>query len=84
VHRERPAAVVDVVGERGHDAGAEGDDGHEVPVHDVDVERTGAGIEEQPNAVAEGAEVGREDRRADLDVSQPRAIRGRRRHHPPR
>ena len=63
VHVDRAAALVHEVGERRHDARAERDHGHEMPVHHVDVERARAGVEQLDDLAAERAEVGREDRR---------------------
>ena len=45
VHVHGAAAVVDLVGDRGHDLGPEGDDRHEMAIHHVDVEGARAGIE---------------------------------------
>ena len=71
VHVHGAAAVVDLVSDRRHDLGPEGDDRHEMAVHHVDVEGARAGIEHLDGLAAEGAEVGREDGRLHVRVLDP-------------
>src|SRR5690606_37653983 len=52
-----------------HDAGAEGDVGHEVPVHDVQVQPLHAGVLGLLHALPEPREVGRPDRCRELEVA---------------
>ena len=64
---------VDVDGQAGFAAdgrdelGAEGQVGHEMPVHDVDVDEIGPGLLGQPDGLAEPREIGGQDRRGDED-----------------
>ena len=52
------------------DQRSDGDVGHEVAVHDVDVDDARAGVEHRLDVVAQTAEVGGQDRRCDVDVAQ--------------
>ena len=55
--------------QRLHHVGADGDVGHEMPVHDVDMDPIAAGGIDGAHLLAEPGEVGREDRWGDDDVS---------------
>ncbi len=55
--------------ERLHDVGADGDVGHEMPVHDVDMDPVAARRIDGAHLLAEPREVGREDRRGNDDIA---------------
>jgi hypothetical protein len=58
-----PARVADLTRERLDDGRAHAQRRHEVPVHDVDVDRARPGGKHGAHLLAEPREVGREDRR---------------------
>ena len=62
---EIAAGVVDLVGERGDDRRPHAERRDEVPVHDVDVDRARAGVEDLLHLRAQAREVGGEDRGGD-------------------
>ena len=65
VHVDDPARLVDLLGQRVDDQRAHADRRHEVAVHDVHVDRAGAGVEHRVDLLAEAREVGRQDRGSD-------------------
>ena len=62
------AGVVNPIGERADDQRAERDRGHEMPIHDVDVDHPRARREHLVDLRAEPREVGREDRGRDAQL----------------
>ena len=72
VHGQRTTTVVDVVGERRDNLVTKGDDRNEVPVHHVNVERACTRVHQVADLCAERAKIGRQDRRADLHLCDPR------------
>ena len=61
VHVER---LVGVLAQRLHDVRADGDIGHEMPVHHVDMHPVGAGGLDRAHLLAEPGEIGRTEARA--------------------
>ena len=70
VHVEQRAGAVDERLQRLDDQRSDGDVGHEVAVHDVDVDDARAGVEHRLDVVAQAAEVGGQDGRRDVDAPQ--------------
>ena len=69
--RDHQMHVEDLFGvrpERLHHVRADGDVGHEMPVHDIDMDPVGAGRIDGAHLLAEPGEIGREDRWGDDDV----------------
>src|SRR5262249_59021975 len=64
-HQVHVEHLFGVRAQRLHHVGTDGDIGHEVPVHHVDMHPVGAGGVERAHLLAELGEVGGQDRRGD-------------------
>src|SRR6185312_4019617 len=74
---EHASPLVHARGDRAEDDRPDRDRLDEVPVSDVEVEDAAAGVEQHVDLLAEAREVGRVERRLDLDVPSPRVPRHR-------